>query len=75
MKTNEIKGARARLGLSQHDMAELLEISSSAYSGKETGKFKFTDREKIKLGEVFNWNIQQINENLYDGILPLGRIS
>lgn len=51
-----LKGYRTMLGLSQVDMAKLLNISRQTYSNKETGKVEFTDAEKriikAKLSEL-----------------------
>ena len=72
MKPLEIKGARARLGLKQRHMAELIGIPVSSYCNKENGVVKFTDDEKAKLVEVFGWTPDQMNEFLFDGKLPIG---
>lgn len=72
MKPLEIKGARARLGLKQRHMAELIGIPVSSYCNKENGVVKFTDEERARLAEVFGWTPEQINDYLFDGKLPIG---
>lgn len=72
MKPLEIKGARARLGLKQYQMAEMLGTSVSTYSDKENGKRKFTDDEKVRLIQIFDWTPSQMNDYLFDGKLPIG---
>ena len=72
MNPLEIKGARARLGLKQRHMSDLLGIPVSSYCNKENGIVKFTDEEKTKLVEVFGWTPAQMNDFLFDGKLPIG---
>lgn len=72
MKPLEIKGARARLGFTQQFMAEQLGISVASYSCKERGEIKFSDSEKVKIAELFQWTLVQMNDYLYDGQLPIG---
>ena len=73
MKPLEIKGARARLGYKQKFMAEQLGIPVSSYCNKENGIVKFTDAEKMKVGNLLRLSPDQINDFLYDGLLPIGR--
>ena len=73
MKPLEIKGARARLGYKQRQMAEQLGIPTSSYCNKENGVVKFTDAEKVKLAELLGWTPVQMNDYLFDGVLPIGR--
>lgn len=72
MKPLEIKGARARLGLSQQYMADTLGISVHSYRKKESGKIKFADEEKVLVTKVLNFTVEQMNDYLYDGLLPIG---
>ena len=71
MKPNEIKAARARLGYNQRDVAIRLGIPASTYSAKENGRVEFSTEQKIALAEIFNWTLKQLNENLFDGKLPI----
>lgn len=72
MKPREIKGARARLGYTQQYVAEQLDISYPSYRAKESGKVRFSDVEKIKLAELLELTPVQLNDYLYDGLLPIG---
>ena len=69
MKPLEIKGARTRLGFTQQLVAEKLGISVHSYRKKESGEVKFTDDEKICLGEVLELNLDQLDDYLFDGKL------
>ncbi len=72
MKPNEIKGARARLGLTQKDMAGKLGISTQSYAKKESGDTRFTDPEKLIVCEALGLSLVQFNDIFYDGKLPIG---
>lgn len=48
-----IKGYRVMLGLTQQNIAELLNVSRQTVSNKESGKVKFTDKEKTILLNEF----------------------
>lgn len=75
MKPLEIKGARTRLGYKQQFMADSLGISLPSYRKKESGAVRFTDAEKAKVGEILELTPCQLNDFLYDGILPISRTS
>ena len=75
MKPNEIKGARTRLGLTQEHMATELEISVSSYQKKEGGIVKFSDEEKVKVAKILELSPKQMNDYLYNGMLPIGNVS
>lgn len=72
MKPLEIKGARTRLGYKQRHMAEKLGMTLCTYCNKENGKSKFTDVEKVKIAELLGFTPEQMNEFLFDGVLPIG---
>ena len=71
MKPLEIKGARTRLGYKQQFMADSLGISLPSYRKKESGAVRFTYAEKAKVGEILELTPCQLNDFLYDGILPI----
>ena len=71
MKPLELKAARVRLGYSQQDIADLLEISIHSYHKKERGEVKFSDTEKIQVAKILGFTLEQLNYILYDGILPI----
>lgn len=72
MKPLEIKGARARLGYKQRQMAEILGITTSSYCNKENGIVKFTDTEKVTVAKLLGFTLEQMNDFLFDGALPIG---
>ena len=72
MKPLEIKGARTRLGYTQQFVADELGMTVHSYRKKESGCVKFTDEEKKNLSLVLGLTIEQINDWLYDGLLPIG---
>lgn len=49
MKNNKIRGYRCMLGLTQSDLAILLNLSAQSISNKERGITSFTDEEKLKI--------------------------
>ena len=73
MKPLEIKGARTRLGYKQKFVAEQLGMSVPSYRKKESGDVKFSDEEKAKLAVLLELSLPQINDYLYDGLLPIDR--
>lgn len=52
MIKNKVKGYRTMLGLTQKDLAELLDLSSQSVSNKERGFTSFTDEEKLVFREL-----------------------
>lgn len=72
MKPLEIKGARARLGYKQQFMADNLGISVATYRKKESGAIRFTDKEKAQVTKLLGLTPEQMNDFLFDGVLPIG---
>lgn len=72
MKPLEIKAARTRCGYSQAEVAAQLEMKQTTYAAKENGKVKFTDEQKLALAKILNLSPAQMNDFLYDGMLPIG---
>lgn len=72
MKPLEIKGARTRLGFTQQYMADQLFMSLPSYRKKESGAIRFSDDEKVKVAKILELSPKQLNDYLYDGILPIG---
>lgn len=72
MKPLEIKGARTRLGFTQQYMADQLCMSLPSYRKKESGAIRFSDDEKVKVAKILELSPKQLNDYLYDGILPIG---
>lgn len=60
MKNYTLKSLRAKKGLRQKDIAQLLNMPVSTYSGKENGERKFTVDEAIILSDIFKCDIREI---------------
>ncbi len=60
MKNLKIKGKRNELGLTQTEMAKLLDIELCTYNLKEQGKRDFTIKEAIKMCKIFNCKFEDI---------------
>ena len=48
----KVRGYRVMLGKTQKDMAELFEISKQAYSAKERGQTRFSEKEMLSIKEM-----------------------
>lgn len=72
MKPLEIKGARTRLGYKQQFVADYLDMSVDSYRKKESGRVNFADVEKVNLAKLLGLTPEQMNDWLYDGLLPIG---
>ena len=48
----KVRGYRVMLGETQKDMAELFEISKQAYSAKERGETRFSEKEMLSIKEM-----------------------
>ena len=58
---NKIKGYRVMIGLTQKEMAELLNINERTYLYKETDNSKFTVEELNKLQAIFTAHGLKLN--------------
>ena len=63
-KINKVKAFRAAIGLTQKDLARILDISVDSYSRKERGVSDFRKNEMIEITAIFKNN--GIDENLQD---------
>ena len=70
MDSREVKAERVRLGKSQQDVADILQISIRSYRNKENSIRPFSDGEKSRLTTLFGWSYEQMNQILYDNQLP-----
>lgn len=61
-----VKQLRLEHKLKQKDLADLLKLSRSGYSDKETGRRKFQLHEAIKLSALFDTDITDIIDFLPD---------
>ena len=71
MEMPEIKASRAMKGLTQNELAERMEMKVGTYRKKASGGAQFTDREKVLLSELLGWTFEEMNDRLYNGVLPL----
>lgn len=58
----KLKDIRIKNNYKSYEIANLLELSNSAYSDKERGKRKFTPNEIYKICEHFSLNILDIDD-------------
>ena len=63
-KINKVKAFRAAIGLTQKDLARILDISVDSYSRKERGVSDFRKNEMIEITAIFKNN--GIDESLQD---------
>lgn len=56
--TNRLKEIREKLSLTQLDMANVIGISRSTYTGIEKGKASLTERNKMSIIDKLNINLQ-----------------
>lgn len=57
---NKVSKLRRFSGLTQKEVAKILNISLQSYSRKELGKTPFTDLEKIKMKKIFKSDFPNI---------------
>lgn len=74
MDSVNIKIARIKRGkkYTQRYVASELGMTPETYSQKERGRAKFTDKEKVNLAKLLGLTPEQMNDWLYDGLLPIG---
>lgn len=56
----ELRAMRARYGLTQHDMAEMLDMHKATYNRKERGMIDFTLSEAKLLADKFKVTIEEL---------------
>lgn len=69
MKSLAIKGERVKNGFTQKQVADKLGMSVQSYQKKESGRVRFSDKEKFKLAKILNLKIEQLNDLFFDGQL------
>lgn len=74
MNRLEIKAQRTRLGYTQQEVAERMGMKLRTYQSKECGYSKFREDEKLALARVLELTIYQVNDFLFDGKLPIGKV-
>lgn len=56
----KLKAARAENGLTQIELAKLIEMPISTYRRKESGESEFTVNEALKISKVLNKSLEEI---------------
>ena len=64
MRTNLLKSVRIREGLTQKKIAEIIEISPTSYSKKESGLVDFSLTE---ISKICNLTVDEMIEIFFDG--------
>lgn len=67
MRTNLLKSVRIREGLTQKKIAEIIEISPTSYSKKESGLVDFSLTEISKIINICNLTVDEMVEIFFDG--------
>ena len=60
MNNRRLKGLRVEFGLTQKELAKLINMPISTYIRKELGNTSFTVEEAFKLSEIFKKPINEI---------------
>jgi DNA-binding XRE family transcriptional regulator len=71
MKPCKVAGVRRAAGYTQKETADILGISVSSYRSKESGTTRFTDEQKAVIAKLFGLTLEQANDCLYGGGLPI----
>ena len=66
MRTNLLKSVRIREGLTQKKIAEIIEISPTSYSKKESGLVDFSLTEISKIINICNLTVDEMIEIFFD---------
>lgn len=56
----KVKAVRVELGLTQKEVAKLMEMPTSTYRKKEQGYTEFTISEALKVSSILNKKIEEI---------------
>ena len=56
----KLRAARVEIGLTQAQLAKLIDMPASTYQKKEQGQTEFTIKEAIKIAEILNKSIYDI---------------
>lgn len=67
--TSRLYKIRKTLGMTQKQMAEILQIGQNTYSMIENGRIKLTDRNRLKITEKFSINPIWLDTGIGDMIL------
>lgn len=66
---NKLKGARVAKGYTQDCFGKAIGITLNTYNRKELGIVKFTTDEIIKISNLLEFTIEQVNDIFFDNKL------
>lgn len=66
---NKLKGARVTKGYTQVSISKAIGITTHTYNRKELGLVKFTIDEIIKISNLLEFTIEQVNEIFFNNKL------
>ncbi len=69
METNLLKSARVKKGMTQADVASLIEKNTDTYSKKERGEIFFTPAEIAKITAALNLTFDECNAIFFNSQL------
>ena len=69
MNSRELKAARVKKDYNQSEVAEYLNIALKTYSRKETGKVPFTPEEIVRLANLLDLSLKEIDVIFFDSRL------
>lgn len=69
MQLDLLRAKRAKKGLTQTDMAGLIEKTLTSYSHKELGKVEFTITEMVVITKGLDLSFEEFNAIFFDGQL------
>lgn len=72
MNALKLKGLRIEKGLTQSDMAEIIEKSPDTYAKKERGEVMFTPSEMCLIAVALEMTFALFNLIFFDNNLPFG---
>ena len=71
MTKNLLKSFRVKKGMTQAELASLIERSTDSYSKKERGEVFFTPAEIAKISNALGLTFQEMNDIFYDSKLQI----
>lgn len=69
METNLLKSARVKKGMTQADVASLIEKNTDTYSKKERGEVYFTPAEMVRVSRTLNLTFSEFNDIFFNSEL------
>lgn len=64
-----LKAARVKNGMTQSDVASLIEKTTDCYAKKERGEVYFTAAEMCRISTAFKLTFEEFNDNFFDSKL------